>query len=184
MRYLQKLGPSPAKPELGCLSCAVWTHGALCCKQPQSVQERYYRHSRSLLEQLEMGDDPTSYLSLETLQACVLIALYEIQRAYSARAWASAGRALRLAQWMKLHLLDDDQASVSPTQGKGKSRDEETLPMGWLELEEKRRAFWMGFILDRCMNNGGDWPMMLEGDQVCASLQTPEPLTAFFLGGT
>ena len=148
-------------------------HGAFCSEKYGSVEEMCYQNARSLLEHAEMSSEGASFLTIESLQTCLLIAVYEIKRKYFTRAYISLGRALRLAQLMKCHLLDSDQA-VRAAAIKG-SVGEWPLPQpiplaAWLEVEEKRRVFWVGFVLDRCMNSGQDWPMMLEDNKVCCDI--------------
>ncbi|MCJ1377551.1 hypothetical protein MMC17_000646 [Xylographa soralifera] len=163
-RYLQKLGAMQEKPELICLSYALWTHGAMCCNKHVSEEEMCYRNTRSLLEQAEMKDEGASFLTIEALQASLLIAMYEIKRMFFSRAWISVGRAIRLAQMMKLHLLDRLQlpANSARLSGTEWQPNPSMSSADWLEKEEKRRAFWTAYILDRCINNGQDWPMMLD----------------------
>jgi hypothetical protein len=38
------------------------------------------------------------------------------------------------------------------------------LPMAkdWIELEERRRAFWSAFYVDRWASSGTGWPMIID----------------------
>lgn len=63
-------------------------------------------------------------------------------------AWASAGRAFRLVQLMRLHEID------SPTKPPVPERDT-------IETEEKRRVFWMAYFLDHLLSMRNNWPITL-----------------------
>ena len=144
----------------------------MCSNRYVNEEEMCYQNTRSLLEQAEMKGGGARFLTIEALQACLLIAVYEIKHMYTSRAWISVGRAVRLAQMMKLHLLDRDQhlANSARLCGTDSLPSQNISAADWLEKEEKRRVFWAAYILDRFINNGQDWPMMLDDNQVRVSL--------------
>ncbi|ROW05911.1 hypothetical protein VPNG_07978 [Cytospora leucostoma] len=83
------------------------------------------------------------------------------------RGWASAGRAIRLIQLMRLNDVDASAHTDEP-------RD-------FVESETKRRTFWIAFCLDRliCILEG--LPLTLSEQTICTRLPSPENM---FLSGT
>ena len=68
----------------------------------------------------------------------------------------STARAVRLAQIMGLDSLDAKSAAgtILPP------------PKDWAEVEERRRTFWMVFILDRAAASTTSWPKLLDWQQI------------------
>lgn len=110
---------------------AICAHGALVSGNP-SLEEACYHRARKELELSDMGGSGGRFFRIETLQASLLIALYEFRRAHLARAWISHARCIRLVQLLGLNKLDQV-----------KSADEDET-----ELEEKRLTFWIAYIFD------------------------------------
>lgn len=96
-------------------------------------------------------------LSVETsetalAQAWVLVVTFEYMRTYHRQAWMSAGRAFRLVQAMRYHEIDnpiDKRGPSSPQCG------------DFVEVEERRRVFWMTYFLDHIISMRDDWPITL-----------------------
>ncbi|RYP43157.1 hypothetical protein DL768_010061 [Monosporascus sp. mg162] len=86
----------------------------------------FYRLARAALNQSDMGKKSTASL-LQTLQATVLIGLYELQQAEINCAWLSVSRAVWLMEELRLYWLDSDQAP---------SLTDER------QLQAARRIFW------------------------------------------
>jgi len=36
----------------------------------------------------------------------------------------------------------------------------------WIELEERRRGFWIAFYVDRWASSGTGWPMIIDEEEV------------------
>ncbi|KAF5009165.1 hypothetical protein FDECE_4609 [Fusarium decemcellulare] len=72
--------------------------------------------------------------TLEYLQGCILLAIYEYSSGPSHRAWILAGVCVRLAYDLNLCNMDEQDNSVN-------SED-------WSCLEEQRRAFWLVWEVD------------------------------------
>jgi hypothetical protein len=119
-----------------------------------------------------IANDETCYL--DQAQAWILIAFYEFMQDAFQRAWASAGRAIRLVQFMRLNTLDAPDANDSAN-----TKQEEAFGTDIAYLEEKRRTFWIAFCLDRFSCVLGGLPLTLSEHLVCDSasryLLTPNP---------
>jgi hypothetical protein len=64
----------------------------------------------------------------------------------------------RLVNMLGLHRIDGDKSDVK-----------QILPPArdWIELEERRRAFWCAFYCDRWASAGTGWPMNMSERDVC-----------------
>ncbi|KAJ3523009.1 hypothetical protein NM208_g12621 [Fusarium decemcellulare] len=72
--------------------------------------------------------------TLEYLQGCILLAIYEYSSGPSHRAWILAGVCVRLAYDLNLCNMDEQDNSVNSE--------------NWSCLEEQRRAFWLVWEVD------------------------------------
>ena len=167
MRYISKTKMTPISLEMNCLKHAVYAHGASVSVEHVNLKQICYQKARSLMEITELETDDARFMSIEALQASLLIALFELKSMFFARAWVSLGRAIRLAQMLRLHKMDqEDDLNVL---GKLR-RTSDKVGAEWSETEEKRRAFWVAFILDRFSNIGTDWSMMIDESEVSFTL--------------
>lgn len=64
----------------------------------------------------------------------------------------SAGRAFRLMQAMHFHEIDNPN---------NKNNQPSSQSSGHIEIEEKRRVFWMAYFLDHVISIRNDWPITL-----------------------
>lgn len=78
--------------------------------------------------------------SIQSIQALLLISLYEMGHAIYPAAYLSIGNAARVGHAMGLHTKDVPQMLARPTT--------------WTEQEERRRVWWGVVILDRFINLG------------------------------
>jgi hypothetical protein len=101
----------------------------------------------------EMKGQGEAFVSVAHAQAWVLISAYEFKMMYFPRAWMSVGRAARLVLMMGLNRVDgvglDVKQCLPP-------------PRDWTEREERRRAFWMAYNVDRYASIGTGWPMSID----------------------
>lgn len=141
------------------LQYAMWTLASSVGTQFQHLQHKFYAYTRSLLEAWET-ETLTKSIPIEHTQAWALIAIYEITQFDYQLGWISAGRFFRLVQLMKLYEIDMPQKpniDASPS----------NLP--WVELESRRRTFWIAYMLDRCINLVDQLPLTLSEQVVCRS---------------
>ena len=114
-----------------------------------------YTKTRELLEDLDLKAAEDEHRRLEYVQAWILITHYEFVKVNYRRGWLSAGRVFRLVQLLKLYEVDspsqwnfqDDQANA-------------------VDLEERRRTFWVAYCLDRFASVGEGAPTTLSEEMV------------------
>jgi hypothetical protein len=73
-------------------------------------------------------------------------------RAYHRQAWMSVGRAFRFLQGMGFHEIDSLDNNKRPPTG---------IADNFIETEEKRRVFWMAYLLNHLFSIRNDWPITL-----------------------
>ncbi|KAH7070999.1 fungal-specific transcription factor domain-containing protein [Paraphoma chrysanthemicola] len=101
-------------------------------------------------------------LSVESLQALIIIAFDDIGNGRAAQAWSIVGSLTRTVEYSQLAQEHEDKAyrpmcrpytPLSPTKD-------------WTELEERRRVFWNVFLLDRFCSVTMGWNTSLTSDDV------------------
>ncbi|KAH8799820.1 fungal-specific transcription factor domain-containing protein [Xylogone sp. PMI_703] len=145
-----------------CLRNAMWTLAISLSTQFQSVREMLYVETRQMLEALDLCDNSMEPVRIEQLQAWILITLYEFLRTDYRRGWISAGRVFRMVQLARLHEIDSGRDDISM------SKEDIIL------TEEKRRAFWVAYCLDRFISVRNGFPLTLTEDVVCTRLPALE----------
>lgn len=124
------------------LQHAMWTLSASTSAYHLTLRDLLYSRTKQALEDLDHRDsvsDPDT-ISVEVVQAWLLLAVYEFKCVDFRRAWVSAGRAFRLIQ------LDTEwTASAGQVTNSGTSPG---TPK-WIGAEERRRTFWFAYCMDR-----------------------------------
>ena len=143
--------PHKSKQKM-CLQRAMWTLASSLSNQFQISERQLYEETRHRLHALE-SEDPCHQGSIEQAQAWILLAIYELTCENYHRGMLSAGRAFRLIQMMRLYEIDAPQ-SPSATHPLGPDRERQLslhsqLPDDWIDLETKRRTFWLAYTIDR-----------------------------------
>jgi hypothetical protein len=118
------------------------------------VRDKFYEQARRYACANEMND--TVGISLLQCQALALISYYEYKQAIFPRAWLTAGKAMRLAHVLNLHRMDS-RVHCNSTLGDSSE---------WIEMEERRRAFWSAFCLDSYAGFGGGFLSMIDESDV------------------
>lgn len=131
----------------------MWCHAASITDKYMHHQDIFYRRARKYIELDEMKSQGEALVSLAHAQTWVLICAYEFKMMYFPRAWMSVGRAARLALMMGLNRVDG--AGLDVKKALPPARD-------WIELEERRRTFWMAYCVDRYASIGTGWPMAID----------------------
>jgi hypothetical protein len=103
---------------------------------PQSVKSPLYHLTKGYCSMLESQ----GVVSLQLLQANILIAAYEIGHAIYPAAYLTTGHCARLG-----HMLGLNDRQHAPQILKRK-------PGAWAELEEMKRTWWAVMLLDRCLS--------------------------------
>lgn len=129
--------------------------------QFENMREILYNETRQMLEEGDTGDQNSVHI--EHLQAWILITYYQFLRSSYQRAWFSAGRVFRLVQLLRLYELDSPTRYLPVLSFRGGENDE-------IETEEKRRAFWVAYCLDRLISVQNGLPLTLNEEVVSAPL--------------
>ncbi|KAL4972119.1 fungal-specific transcription factor domain-containing protein [Aspergillus desertorum] len=159
-RYRYRNSQSPKSEAKETLQYAMWTLGASFSAQFQQLSQSLYDETRRMLDVLEVRGRETDTIELAHLQACLLLAIYEFMHSYDRRSWMRAGYAFRLVQLMRLFELDNTTDVLAPND--------------WVEVEEKRRTFWVAFCLDRFLSIRNKWPLTLIEHLITSRLPAPE----------
>lgn len=107
-----------------------------------------------------MLQDDSSQVTLAHAQCWLLLAHFEAQHLWFARATMSTSRAVRMCQILGLHVMD----------GHGGVNATMPPPRDWCEKEERRRTFWVSFITDRGASSTGGWPVLIDSSRVSVPL--------------
>ena len=156
-RYRASLDLAPHMRPPVCLRYAMWCLAASVSDKYYNHQEIFYRRARKYAENDEMKGQGESFVTVAHTQAWILLATYEFKLMLFPRAWASAGRGIRLAMMLGLNRLDGigmEVKKVLPPQ-----RD-------WAEGAQRRRTFWMAYNIDRYASMGTGWPMAIDDRDV------------------
>ena len=98
-------------------------------------------------------------VTLAVAQAWCLLAQYEACNTFFPRTWLSIGKAARLCQTLGLQRIDHGGVIATVKEVLPPTKD-------WIELEERRRTFWVAFYCDRWASTGTAWPMAIQESEV------------------
>lgn len=138
--FLSKMDHQPLGQELLSLKYIVLAHGASASTTYCHLQNKLYDTSRKYFESAENGNP---FVAIASLQACTLLATFELKQLLFSRAWGRVNRAMWMAEMFGLHKMDAQHQSSRRRQSAlyvAPTTDPE-------ELEERRRTFWSIFIL-------------------------------------
>ena len=148
--FLPKMDGPSLGPELLSLKFIVLAHGAAGAFDSRYLQSQLYDASRKYFDNAELGK---SFLTIAALQACILLATYELKQLLFPRAWSRVSRAMWMAQMFGLDKMD--ARPPSPNQPQNVFHLESTSDPQ--ELEERRRTFWSAFNLMCFAGAGAGW---------------------------
>jgi hypothetical protein len=127
--------------------------------QFENVRQLLYNETRQMLEERDLCENDMSAVHIEQVQAWILMTFCDLLRASYRRAWLSAGRVFRFTQLLRLHEVESPQSILG--QVLSASNEEENIMM-----EEKRRAFWVAYCLDRFISLHNELPLTLNEEAV------------------
>lgn len=158
-RYLASLSlPQNAKPPIS-LRYALWSHAASITPSYATLHPHFHARARKYAS-LDETSGRQKYINIRHVQAWLLIPLYEFKMMMFPNAWMTTGRAVRISQMLGLHRLDGLGLDVKMTLRR----------VGGIgEREERRRAFWWGFCMDRYAGVGTGWPLIVDERDVCST---------------
>lgn len=153
VKYYTSMNLPPANRPPVCLRYAMWTYASALSNKYKAANDIFYRRARKYLELDEMKGFGEQMISLHHCQAWSIVGAHEFRSMFFPRAWASVGRAARLAMMMGLNRIDATEAEIK-----------RVLPVARhpMDKEERRRTFWLCFGHDRVASVGTGWPMSID----------------------
>ena len=100
------------------LKYAVALHSTSLADPGSSNAAALYRAARGSVEAAET-ENPGSLSELPFFQTWILIIIYEFRNVDFFRAWMTAGRAIRLAKALHMHMMDASSPCQQPTRRPG-----------------------------------------------------------------
>ncbi|KAI1781284.1 putative Zn(II)2Cys6 transcription factor [Hypoxylon cercidicola] len=167
--------PNKSKQQT-CLQHAMWTLASSLTSQFQVEARQLYGETRQLLHEIE-SEEPCHQISIEQAQAWLLLAIYELTCEDYHRWMMSAGMAFRLIQMMRLYELDTHE---SPSTSQAQEQYPAQLsPSGqvqddWIDVETKRRTFWLAYTIDRFTSMVDGLHMFFDDRMIRTLLPAPE----------
>ncbi|PYI11976.1 citrinin biosynthesis transcriptional activator CtnR [Aspergillus sclerotiicarbonarius CBS 121057] len=148
------------------LQYAMWTMTASMSAQLDHLCDPLHRSARQLLESAQLADDHVAFYQIEHVQAWLVLAIYEFTHHKFHRGWMSAGQGIRLVQMMNLHRIDLNENNLAFRRICG---IEELICE-----EEKRRVFWMAYVLDRFVSLRLENPLTFDERLIATRLPATE----------
>ncbi|KAF5965627.1 hypothetical protein FCOIX_12891 [Fusarium coicis] len=166
--------PSKSKQK-ACLQHAMWTLASSLSSQFQVYGCKLYAKTGQLLHALE-SEELCHKVSPEQAQAWIFLAIYELTCQDFHRGMITAGRAFRLIQMMRLYQLDMPQ---TPPTMQLDQYQRELIVQGpvqddWIDIETKRRTFWLAYKIDRFTSIVDGLHMFFDERLIRTRLPAPE----------
>ncbi|KAK4233570.1 fungal-specific transcription factor domain-containing protein [Achaetomium macrosporum] len=165
-RYTGSLRLPPHMRAPMCLQYIVMASAAAVSPPYRHLSEPFYQRARVYAEADELKGQGEVYTTVAHVQAWLLISAYECHvYAVFTRASTSHCRAVRIAQMLKLHQLDNQQHDL----GLGLPP-----PSDPIEAEERRRTWWVVFMADRFLTTTTGWPSLVDERRIRTNLPSTE----------
>ncbi|KAK7203304.1 fungal-specific transcription factor domain-containing protein [Myxozyma melibiosi] len=163
LRYMTSLNyPPPMQPPIY-LRYAMWTMASSASRNFRQYTPIFYRRARKYLEKHQTRGFGEGIATLPFVQSWAIIGLYEYGSMFFPRAWISVGIACRMVTLLQLNSIDSNVVGVKRCL---------PPPKDWIEIEERRRTFWVTLLLDRYASIGTGWPMVLNELDIQTNLPT------------
>ncbi|KAI0909792.1 fungal-specific transcription factor domain-containing protein [Ustulina deusta] len=173
-RFQRQLAEDPSSIQLQALSYAIGALGALAVPELGIPLDSCYHQARHLLDLCERQEDKAKFADIRMVQACIFLSLYEFRRPNPARAWVTLGRAIRLGQVISLD-TSENHTGWSSYSGQFSPL---SPPSGPEEVQERRRTFWLLYLLDGHTIMGGNLNSFFHDRQISIPLPSPSSLTS------
>ncbi|GKT46706.1 citrinin biosynthesis transcriptional activator ctnR [Colletotrichum spaethianum] len=164
-RYLQSFYSAPHKRPPMCLQYAVWSMASNGHEKYSQYHEIFYKRARQYADADEMRGFGEHFLTVQHAQAWALIATDEARSLFFTRAAMSSAKCVRLVEMMGLHRVDGDGQEMAPTLAP---------PTSWVDLEERRRAFWGAYCIDCHASIATGWPTLIDPNEISTHLPSSE----------
>ena len=161
-RYFSWAGQESLSWPRACLRSAMRTIAAATSVAFKAHSQTLYQETRRMLKDTdtaqsseELGWSPygAAMVPVEKIQALIILAHYELLCHTQHKAMMTASRVFRLVQLARLYEVDKLDGSMAGSED-------------FVTTEEKRRAFWMAFSLDRFLCARDDLPLTLREEMV------------------
>lgn len=165
-RFQSRADDSPSRSELVSLRFAIWAHAATLDSRYSHLSDKFYLQARKYIELTE-AEAPNRFFSIPTLQTLILLALYELKQTCFTRSWVSVSRATWLAHSLGLHKMDTSKSDATCNMLNMLPWTDDAM-----EIEERRRTFWVMLQLNCLSTVGICWNLGLgfDHDEVRISL--------------
>ncbi|KAK6208046.1 binuclear zinc transcription factor [Colletotrichum tabaci] len=164
-RYLQSFYSAPHKRPPMCLQYAVWAMASNGHEKYSQYHDIFYKRARQYADADEMKGFGEHFLTVQHAQAWALIATDEARSLFFTRAAMSSAKCVRLVEMMGLHRIDGDGQEMAPTLAP---------PTSWVDLEERRRAFWGAYCIDCHASIATGWPTLIDPNEISTHLPSSE----------
>jgi hypothetical protein len=144
-RFEAEISANSPPLDVQALSYAIALLGSCSTPELRCHANICYEQVRLLLDKCESQETDKCLMSINNLQACTFLTLYELKQPNFTRAWMSLGRAIRLAKMMGLEQI---YSGNSRTIWQGDLHMQSALTPGPIDSEERRRTFWALYIFD------------------------------------
>ncbi|KAH8819895.1 fungal-specific transcription factor domain-containing protein [Xylogone sp. PMI_703] len=192
--WIPMLHESSFRQQLGDQSCAIHLEVILHAMIAAAVKFTGYSNTsenRHYIAQLRRRSrewvmlHALNSLSVENLQALLIIAFDDIGGGRASNAWSIVGSLTRTVEYLQLSIEveeNDEKPLLKPCPSLEPPKD-------WTEMETRRRVFWNIFNIDRCCSVMTGWNTSLTSDDVRRRLpvdgslwRKQEPVLAPFFG--
>ncbi|KAJ5180887.1 hypothetical protein N7492_004097 [Penicillium capsulatum] len=163
-RYISWARADPKPPPRKALQLVMWALATLMSTQFRDLTEGIYCEAKQTLQRIPLEEGGAQGYETDLAQAWILLAIFESMRTYYRQACMTATQAFHLVQGLRFHEIDDTRMD--------RTRSNETESM--VQREEKRRAFWVAYLLDHILSVRNDWPVTLNEHVVCTRLPSPD----------
>ncbi|KAI0432410.1 putative Zn(II)2Cys6 transcription factor [Xylaria sp. FL1042] len=166
--------PNKSKQK-NCLQHAMWTLASSLSSQFQIAVRQLYGETRQLLHAIE-SEESHHQISIEQAQAWLLLAIYELTCEDYHRGMMSAGMAFRLVQMMRLYELDVQNPfnTQAEEQYSAQLSPSSQVHDDWIDVETKRRTFWLAYTVDRFTSMVDELHMFFDDRMIRTLLPAPE----------
>ncbi|EEU33938.1 uncharacterized protein NECHADRAFT_55833 [Fusarium vanettenii 77-13-4] len=162
-RFMESLSQQATRQTPKCLIYIIMALGASVSRNNQVVAKTFYQCAKAQARSTDSKGEGQDSITLSHIQYWALVANFEAQQMMFSQAVNSLCRGIRTAQLLHLHRLDkqsEDSAVASAED--------------WIELEERRRTWWVLFIADRLVCGTTGLPLCIDERETSTLLPTTE----------
>ncbi|CAH0041709.1 unnamed protein product [Clonostachys rhizophaga] len=170
--YLQAIHGPPNKRPPMCLQYIVWAMASKGNEKYDFYADAFYKRARQYANADEMQGDG-DHLALRHLQAYIIMAGFEAKCMLFTRASMNSAKSVSLVHSLGFDRVDDPD--VSPASITVSS-------IGWIEMEQQRRAFWGAFAIDSHASISTGWASLIYTNDEQLMTRLPASEDAFLFG--